>query len=113
MILYTKHQVRPGTSTSQANRGCQVVLHCMLYWCWTCLQLPVCWAAGRRMMTMADRTADPCHRYCTVVCSTACIVLRSAYRAACGGWLANSSRPGQGELGDRSVLQETRATIDR
>ena len=40
-------------------------------------------------------------------------MLRSAYRAACGGWLANSSRAGQGELGDRSVLQETRATIDR
>ena len=70
----------------------------------TC-QLPQCWSLGRRVMLMADQTAEPCHSF---------------YSAACGGWLANISRQeggrGRGRepgLENFSVMDETKADIDR
>ena len=60
----------------------------------TC-QLPQCWRLGRKVMLMADQTADPCHSF---------------YNVACGGWLANishHSRPGGRERSGEARKKST------
>ena len=86
-------KIKPGSSLSPSASDLEG----------TC-QLPQCWSLGRRVMLMADQTADPCHSF---------------YNLACGGWLANISHhsgPGARQssgLENFSVMDERKADIDR
>ena len=85
----------------------------------TC-QLPQCWTTGRRIMTMSDRTADPCHsffRYRMMTMMMMMMMMMMICSVACGGWLTNVSRqsvPGGGRgLESFSVMDESKSNIDR
>ena len=101
----------------------------------TC-QLPQCWTLGRRIMTMSDRTADPCHSFfryrmmtmmmmkmmmttimMMMMMTTMMMMMMMICSVACGGWLTNVSRqsvPGGGRgLESFSVMDESKSNIDR
>ena len=93
-LVLPQIKIKPGSGASPAASQLEG----------TC-QLPQCWSLGRRVMLMADQTAEPCHSF---------------YSAACGGWLANISQQeggrGRGRepgLENFSVMDETKADIDR